>query len=150
MDFIVWASRVMHAAAASVWIGGLVFQNAVMAPVLRHDGEEVSGSSVVIGKRFSGFSWMCAWMMLATGVVLMLLDPRFIWFEYGVRWAVLLGLKQLIFILMVVYAFGIARLSAGLDTADGDTRSLILHRLRQFRTMSLLLGLCALVLAASM
>ncbi|HLF14839.1 MAG TPA: hypothetical protein VI932_08130 [Bacteroidota bacterium] len=150
MDFVVWACRVMHVAGATVWIGGLVFQNAVMMPVIRHEGEEASGLSVILGKRFAGFAWMCAWTMLVTGAILMLLDSRFVWFEYGMPWSVLLGFKQLIFILLVFYAFGIARLLARFEGADAETGNLILHRLRQFRTMSVLLGLCAMVLAVSM
>ena len=150
MDFVVWASQVMHVAAATVWIGGLVFQNAVMMPVVRHEGEEASRVSVILGKRFTGFAWMCAWTMLVTGAILMLLDPRFVWFEYRTGWSVLLGFKQLIFVLLVFYAFGVARLLGRLESADAQTGVLILHRLRQFRTMSVLLGLCAMVLAVSM
>jgi uncharacterized membrane protein len=150
VDFVVWASRVMHVSAASVWIGGLVFQNTVMMPVVRHEGGEASGVWVAIGKRFAGFTWMCAWTMLATGAILMLLDPRFVWFNYTTGWSVLLGFKQLIFVLLVFYAFGIARLLSGIDGADEATEVLIVHRLRQFRTISVLLGLCAVVLAVSM
>lgn len=150
MDFIIWSSRVMHVAAATVWIGGLVFQNAVMMPVVAHEGEETSRLSGILGRRFSGFSWMCAWSMLVTGSLLMLLDPRFVWFEFATGWSVLLGFKQLIFALMVFYAFGIARLLPALDGADDAKRTLVLHRLGQFRKISLLLGLCALVLAVSM
>ena len=150
MDFLVWACRVMHVAAATVWIGGLVFQNAVMLPVVRHEGEEASEMSVVLGKRFAGFAWMCAWSMLVTGIIIMLLDPRFVWLEYRSSWSMLLGFKQLTFVLLVFYAFGIARLLERLGTADAETGVLILHRLRQFRTMSVLLGLCAMVLAVSM
>lgn len=154
MDFIVWSCRVMHAAAATVWIGGLVFQNAVMLPVVRHEGEERSRLSGILAKRFAGFAWMCAWTMLVTGTILMLLDPRFVWFEYRTAWSVLLGFKQLTFVLLVVYAFGTARLQSLLGAGSGDappeTVALILHRLRQFRTVSLFLGLLALVLAVSM
>jgi uncharacterized membrane protein len=150
VEFVVWASRVMHVAAAMVWIGGLVFQNAVMMPVVRHEGEEASRVSIILGKRFAGFAWMCAWTMLVTGAILMLLDPRFVWFEYRTGWSVLLGFKQLMFVLLVFYAFGVARLLGRLESADAQTGVLILHRLRQFRTISVLLGLCAMVLAVSM
>jgi len=126
MEFVAWAGRVMHVVASMVWIGGK------------------------IGGRFVGFAWMCAWTMLVTGVILMLLDPRFVWFRYDTRWSVFLGLKQLIFVLLVFYAFGIARLLERLGGADNETGILILHRLRQFRTISILLGLCAAVLAVSM
>jgi len=140
----------MHVVGAIVWIGGLVFQNVVSMPVLRYEKEENSPSTVKIGIRFTGFTWTCAWTMAVTGIILMLLDPRFLWFEYGSRWAVFLGIKQLIFVLLVLYAFGIARLLGRLDGADEQTGILIMHRLRQFRTISILLGLTAAVLAVSM
>jgi uncharacterized membrane protein len=150
MDFVIWASRVMHVLASVVWIGGLVFQNVVSMPVLRYEGEEGSPSTVKVGGRFVGFTWMCAWTIAVTGCILMLLDPRFLWFRYGTPWAVILGFKQLLFILLVVYAFGIARLLVRLDGADEKTGLLIMHRLRQFRSISILAGLCAVVLAVSM
>jgi uncharacterized membrane protein len=150
LEFVIWASRVMHVVGSMVWIGGLVFQNVVSNPVLQYEGEERSASTLKVGTRFVGFVWICAWTMAVTGVILMLLDPRFLWFEYGTRWSVFLGLKQLIFVLLVFYAFGTARLLARLDGADGQTGVLIMHRLRQFRGISILLGLCAAVLAVSM
>lgn len=147
---MIWASRVMHVVGSMVWIGGLVFQNVVSMPVLRYRQEESTPSAMKIGARFTGFTWICAWTLAVTGVILMLLDPRFLWFEYGSLWAVLLGVKQLIFVLLVFYAFGIARLLGGLERADEQTGILIMHRLRQFRGISLLLGLSAAVLAVSM
>lgn len=150
MDFVIWASRVMHVLGSIVWIGGLVFQNVVSMPVLRYEGADQSPTTVKIGTRFVGFVWICAWTMSVTGLILMLLDPRFIWFQYSNQWSVLLGFKQLLFVLLVFYAFGIARLLGRLESADETTRLLIIYRLRQFRTMSILFGLCAAVLAVSM
>jgi len=140
----------MHVLSSVVWIGGLVFQNVVSMPVLRYEGEEGSPTTVKIGRRFVGFTWTCAWTIAVTGFILMLLDPRFLWFDYGTRWSVILGIKQLMFFVLVFYAFGIARLLGRLDGADGGTGLLIMHRLRQFRTISILFGLSAAVLAVSM
>jgi putative copper export protein len=152
VDFVIWAARVMHAAGFAVWVGGLVYQNAVMGPVLKHhnaQGLEPVRTTLV---RFQGFTWMCAWTMLTTGVVLMLLDPRFVWFEYSTAWSVMLGFKQLLFVFMLFYAFGYGRMLkrfiAGGD--DPETALLVLHRLRQFGALSVVLGLTAGVLAVSM
>jgi len=150
LEFVSWASRVMHVVGSMVWIGGLVFQNVVSMPVLQYEKEEGSASNMKVGARFVGFVWICAWTLAVTGFILMLLDPRFLWFEYGTQWSVFLGIKQLIFVLLVFYAFGIARLLGRLDEADEETGILIMHRLRQFRMISILLGLCAAVLAVSM
>lgn len=140
----------MHVVGSMVWIGGLVFQNVVSMPVLRYEGEEQSASTMKVGGRFAGFTWTCAWTIGVTGVILMLLDPRFLWFDYGTRWSLFLGIKQLLFVLLVFYAFGIARLLRRLEGADRETGALILHRLSQFRTLSILFGLTAAVLAVSM
>jgi hypothetical protein len=93
--------------------------------------------------------------MLITGVIMMLLNPNFIWFRYDNRWAILLGFKQLIFVLMIVYAFGYARMLdyLGSPSSNGgfnERAELYKHRVEQFRKISILLGITALLLGAAM
>ena len=102
MEFVAWAARVMHVAAFAVWVGGLVYRTAVMGPVIRHHKAENLDLLRISNTRFQGYCWMCAWTMLVTGAILMLLDPRFLWFEYDSRWSVMLAFKQIIFLLLVV------------------------------------------------
>ena len=93
--------------------------------------------------------------MMITGVLMMLLSPRFVWFRYEDRWSVLLLFKQIIFVLMVFYAFGYARMLKYLDapTSNGgfsDKAELYRHRVTQFRKISIFLGIIALLLGAAM
>ena len=132
-----------------------MFQSAVAMPVMQFESDESKAAQRKINKRFVGFVWMCVWTILITGVLMMLLSPHFLWFQYGNRWSVLLGLKQLIFLLMVVYAFGHARMLKYLDepSSNGgynERASLYVHRVKQFRTMSILFGVTAILLAAAM
>ena len=145
----------MHVFSAVVWLGGLMYQAAVAAPVARDQGEAGRVLQKLMGKRFTGFVWMSAWTMLATGAVLMLLSPRFIWFRYDDRWSILLLLKQILFVLMIVYAYGLARMEhyLGSPSSNGgfnERAELYKMRVAQYRTISVALGLAALLLAAGM
>ena len=86
---------------------------------------------------------------------MMLLDPRFVWFQYNNRWSVLLGAKQIVFLLMLFYAFGHARMLSYLDTpvSNGgfdEKAELYRHRANQFSTINIFLGIIGLLLAAGM
>lgn len=145
----------MHLFSAVVWLGGLMYQSAVVAPVAHDQGEAGRVLQKLMGKRFTGIVWMCAWTMLATGAVLMLLSPRFIWFRYADRWSIFLLLKQIVFVLLVVYAFGLARMEQylGSPSSNGgfnERAELYKMRVAQFRTISVALGIGALLLAAAM
>ena len=105
----------MHIFGVIVWLGGLMFQNAVVQPIVNFESPDVNAAMRKVFHRFTGFIWMSVWTVFVTGAILMLLNPRFFWFRYDDRWSVLLGFKQLIFILMIVYAFGHARMLASID-----------------------------------
>ena len=86
---------------------------------------------------------------------MMLLSPKFVWFQFPDRWSMLLGLKQLIFLLMLFYAFGHARMlrhveSPSPDGGIDDTARLYRHRAEQFRRISIALGITAVLLGAAM
>jgi len=145
----------MHIFSAIVWLGGLMYQGAVVSPVVQQQGEAARVLQKMMGKRFSGFVWMSAWTMAATGTILMLLSPRFIWFRYADRWSVYLLLKQIIFILLVFYAFGLARMEVylGSPSSNGgfnERAELYKMRVAQYRTISIALGIAAMLLAAAM
>ncbi len=129
-----------------------MFQNAVARPVFQL--EQADGPSTQMGRRFIGFIWMSAWTILITGILMMLMSTRFVWFAYSDTWSILLGLKQIVFLLMVVYAFGYARMLSHLSTSseEGSNESVDLYRLRvhQYRTISIFLGITAILLAAGM
>lgn len=145
----------MHVLSAVVWLGGLIFQGAVAGPIISQKGDHAKAAMRDVGRRFIGFIWMSVWTLLVTGVIMMLLDPRFVWFRYRDRWSILLGFKQLVFILMVLYAYGYARMMSYLDqpSSNGgfnERAELFRHRVEQFRKISIFLGLLAVLLAAAM
>lgn len=145
----------MHIFSVVIWLGGLMFQNAVALPIFQYEGDQANGAMRKVNKRFIGFIWMSVWTMFVTGVILMLLNPRFIWFRYEDSWSIYLAAKQVIFILMVLYAFGYARMLSYLEApaSNGgfnDKAELYRHRVNQFRKISIFLGIIALLLAAAM
>jgi uncharacterized membrane protein len=145
----------MHIFGMVVWLGGLMFQSAIIAPVLQSEGEPAKFAARKMNIRFVGFIWMSIWTMLVTGALMMLLSPKFVWFRYDTGWSVLLGLKQIIFILMVLYAYGYARMLTYLvqPASNGgfdEKADLYRHRVHQFRRISIALGITALLLAAGM
>jgi putative copper export protein len=115
----------------------------------------VKTSARKVTKRFVGFIWMSVWTIFITGVLLMLYNPRFQWLQFHDIWSILLGVKQVLFVLMVLYAFGYARMLHYLEqpSSNGgfdEKAQLYLQRLHQFRTISIVLGISALLVAAGM
>lgn len=110
MDFLLWTAKSLHVFSVVVWFGGLLYQAVVTIPVSRVEGKEFDPLTRHLLRRFQPFVWMCVWTILVTGVVLMLFNPRFVFFRYDDFWSVLLGMKQLVFVLMVFFAIGYARM----------------------------------------
>lgn len=105
MDFVLWVCRVMHIISSVVWVGGLIFINAVMNPVLEHDKGTRSATSMAVHKRFFGFVWMSLWVLIVTGALLMVSSPQFRWFDYSTPWRKLLAIKELSFLLMGFFSW---------------------------------------------
>jgi len=152
MDFLIWAVRSLHVFAVIVWIGGMLYQ----AVTIR--GDELRLPDAPTRRfiaRFRPFVWMSIWTILVTGVALMLFSPRFIFFRYQNTWSVLLGLKQLVFVAMVIFAFGATRMFARLDElleqgkAEEDAVPYFQQMLRLGR-VNVGLAIVAVLLAAGM
>ncbi len=150
MTFVLWVCRSMHIFGVTVWLGGLMFQSAVALPVTQFEGAEAQMAMRKISRRFVDFIWMSVWTICITGVLMMLLSPRFVWFQYPDQWSVLLGVKQVIFVLMMLYAFGHARMLRLMETGSGEAGELFRHRANQFRKISIALGILAVLLGAAM
>ncbi len=105
MDFVIWVCRVMHVISAIVWLGGLIFINAVMNPVVEYEKVTRNGVPMAIYKRFFGFIWMSLWTLLGTGILLMITSPQFRWFDFSTPWTKLLAIKELSFLLMAFFAW---------------------------------------------
>ena len=146
----------MHIFGVVVWLGGLMFQSAVATPIVQSEDDQQTKTIIrKINKRFMGFIWMSVWTILVTGVIMMIHKGYFFVFQNTDRWSILLGFKQLIFVLMVFYAFGYARMLKYLDSPSSnggfdEKAELYRHRINQFRFMSILLGIIAVLLSAAM
>ena len=132
-----------------------MFQNAIAQPVVNFESPDAKNAMRKVNRRFTGFIWMCVWTVFITGFIMMLLNPRFFWFRYDDRWSILLGLKQLIFIVMIFYAFGHARMLAFVDASGATSESeenirLSITRANQFRKVSIFLGITAMLMATAM
>jgi uncharacterized membrane protein len=145
----------MHLFGLVVWLGGLMFQSAVVRPVLHAQTEYSRNVQRMLMLRFTGFIWMSAWTMAITGVIMMLLNPRFLWFQYHDAWSVLLASKLVVFVLMIFYSFGYARMLDYLSSPSSnggfnEKAELYRHRINQFRIINIALGIFALMLGAAM
>lgn len=127
-----------------------MFQSAVAQPVTQFEGPEAQEAMRKVNRRFVDFVWMSVWTVCVTGLLMMLLDPRFLWFRYQDRWSVLLGLKQAVFLLMLFYAFGYARMLQRTGAGSGETAELERHRISQYRKINITLGITAVLLGAAM
>lgn len=151
MDFVLWVSRVMHVVSAVVWLGGLIFLNAVLNPVLRNQEMTRTEAAAAIVRRFIPFLWFSVWTILATGLFLMILSPRLIWLDISTPWSTLLLAKEVLFILLLFFSWQIKEVITRLgdggadEDVDGWWRSF--ERLVQ---RSVLAGLAALLCAAGM
>ena len=153
MDFVLWVCRVMHVVSVVVWLGGLIFINAMMTPVVEY--HQATRSAVVLGvyKRFLPFIWSSLWSLAITGLLLMVLSPRFIWFEYSTSWSQLLFVKQIIFVLWLfvswqtkqVYAKVEQSVDAGHEEFEGWRFALI-----RLVRRGIVLGIVSMLCAAGM
>lgn len=159
MDFLLWATGSVHLFCVVVWLGGLAYQAVVTLPVVRVTNSELVESHRHLIRRFLPFVWMCLWSILITGGVLMLFNPRFIFFRYGNAWSVLLGVKQAAFLLMCFFSVGYARMFSRMDEllsreggGDEALRSArpYYHSMLRYGKINLGLGIVALLAASGM
>lgn len=157
MDFLLWAARCLHIFGVVVWLGGLTYQSAVTLAVAKAEGAEFSPHMIHALRRFLPFVWMLVWTVLVTGVTLTLFSTRFVFFEFQDKWSVLLGLKQITFLLMVFFSFGYARMFARVDELINSTEEQsradafsFYKRMNQFGRITIALGILGLMLASGL
>lgn len=86
----------------------------------------------------------------------MLFSPRFIFFEFKDTWSIVLGLKQVTFLVMMYFSFGYARMVTRLieeeekEVRNHELLSLLQFRVGQFSTTLIVLGIVAIMLAAGL
>lgn len=143
----------MHVISSVVWVGGLVFINVVLNPVLEHEKGARSSISMAVHKRFFGFVWMSLWILLVTGALLMVSSPQFQWFDFSTPWRKLLAIKELSFLLMAFFSwqakkvFGQMELSV--ERADDSFEGWRLGYLKLARR-TIMVGFIAFLSAAAM
>ncbi|MCI0706711.1 MAG: hypothetical protein L0Y80_04395 [Ignavibacteriae bacterium] len=121
MDFVLWACRVVHIVSVVAWVGGLIFLNAVVKPIVEYDKASRSALNLKIQKQFLPFIWSSLWPLLVTGILLMLLSPRFLWFDYSTLWSKLLAAKQICFLLLLFFSWQVGKVLTQLEQAvTGD------------------------------
>ncbi|MBI5472420.1 MAG: hypothetical protein HY961_08760 [Ignavibacteriae bacterium] len=155
MEFLLWAARSLHIFGIVVWFGGLLYQSAVLVPVLRVEGKELSDLHRHFIRRYQPFVWMSASTVFVTGVALMLFNPRFVFFQFADRWSLVLGLKQVMFVVMMFFSVGSARMFSRVDemVMKGETAERVAPFFRQlelFGKLSVVLALVSLGLAAAL
>lgn len=152
---MIWVARSLHLFSVIVWLGGLMFQAAVTFPVARVEDRELDPLSLHIARRFQPFVWMRAWTLLVTGGALVLFDSRYQFFRYDTRWAVMLGIKQLLFLIMMFFAFGYVRMLTrvrDMITRNEPPETMIPYHKQMvlFARINVGLGLVAILIAAGM
>lgn len=158
MDFLLWAARSLHVFGVVVWLGGLTYQSAVSLAVAKAEGTEFSPQSIHSLRRFVPFVWMMVWTVLVTGVTMMLFSTRFVFLEFHDQWSVLMGMKQITFLLMVFFSFGYARMLARVYELINATRnqdpqddpSPFYKRMNQFGRITIVLGMVQIMLASGL
>ncbi len=153
MDFVLWVSRVMHVVSAVVWIGGLIFMNTVLHPVLHHRRETLSPTSIAIRQRFFPFLWSGLWTLFGTGIFLTLLSPRFLWLDFSTAWSQLLAAKVVLFLLLWFVSWQAARVVRNIETslsAEPETVEAWSATLEALIRRSIVLGIISLLCATGM
>ena len=155
MDFMIWAARTMHMFSVVLWLGGLLYQTAVLLPSLGAESNERILEVLGQLKSFLPFIWMSLTTLFVTGICLMLFSPRFLIFEYADWWSLALGIKQALFLVITVVSFGFTRmLTRAISSSETSGWSLQGTRYRdrvvQLSRMNVFLGVGALLLSASM
>lgn len=120
MDFVLWACRAVHLVSVVVWLGGLIFLNAVWKPIVEHQEATATRLSLETVMRFQPFVWSSLWPLLVTGLLLMLLSPRFIGFNYVTWWSMLLAIKQVAFLALAFFAWQQTKVIAHLEKTQAE------------------------------
>jgi uncharacterized membrane protein len=155
MDFLLWAARTLHVFGVVVWFGGLTYQAVVTFPVLNIGNGSINDQQCRFIRRFQLFVWMCVWTVLVTGAGLMLFDSRFVFFRFDDRWSVLMGLKQVVFLMMMFFSFGYLRMFKRVEEAisSGQETTMAAPYFKQmmlFGKVNIALAIIALLLAAGL
>ncbi len=158
MEFMIWATRSIHAFSIVVWLGGLLYMGGILYPVLRHERITVTPLYVQIERRFMGFVWMSIWTTAITGILLMLFSPKFQFGSYRAPWEILLLLKQIIFVAMIITAISSGKIVRKMESilaiapaSSMENQISVQHdRILVRRRLNIIFGLVALLISTRM
>ncbi len=138
-----------------VWLGGLFYQRVIFPSAVNKGWEQ--GNSIIrsFNRSFVNVGHGALGLLLITGAILMLSDPRFSLFSLQNRWSILLIFKQIIFLLVAFFFYGYSRMLRYLGTPSSnggfDERALIYkQRIDQYQKLSIFLGMTALIFGTAM
>ncbi|MBI4417449.1 MAG: CopD family protein [Ignavibacteriales bacterium] len=127
--------------------------NAVLNPVLRHQGDMPSSKALSLYRRFFPFLWSSLWTMLVTGTFMALLSPRFLGFDLSTTWGQLLAAKTGLFVLLLIVSWQAVAVVRRIEAfMESDARQAEAWN-RTFETLvrrSIVLGIASFLCAAGM
>ncbi len=158
LSFFHWMCRTLHLFSAVAWIGGLGFIGGVYGPVLDHFRARAFDIDLAVRRRFVGFMWTTAWGLGVSGVLLMMLDGRFLWGDWSTAWRQMLLAKQVLFALLVFVVFAISaslkEIMDGSPAGTPDDPATPLGRARRrialLTRYAIFFGILAILIAAAM
>jgi uncharacterized membrane protein len=105
MEFVIWACRVVHILSGAVLIGGMVYYNAVLTPVAEYEKASDQPWLRAVDLRFQGFIWSTVWPLLATGVILLLLQPNLSHLSLTDLWTWMMAVKLVSFLCLLFFGW---------------------------------------------
>lgn len=145
----------MHVFSVIVWFGGLMYQAVVLHPVASVEQKMIDTTTLHFIRRFLPFVWMSVWTLCITGIALMLFSPRFVLFQFDDGWSVLLAAKQILFLIMMFFSIGYARMFQRVHelVQKGERDAQVMtyfDQMIRFGKVNVALAICALLLAVGM
>lgn len=105
-----WALAIaywLHMAATIVWIGGLFFQAAILAPSIARSvpGPSRAGLLLAVRRRFEPLAWLSLAVLAFTGMMQMAASPHYAGFlQIHDRWSAAILAKHALIVIMVCAA----------------------------------------------
>jgi uncharacterized membrane protein len=160
----VWALAIaywLHMAATIVWIGGLFFQAAILAPAIARSLPIPSRAALLLAirRRFEPLAWLSLAVLAFTGMTQMAANPHYVGFlQIHDSWSAAILTKHLLIVIMVATAAvqtwvvqphldRVVILDAR-GAAPGDELKQLLHRQSRLSALNLALGMIVLALTA--
>ena len=153
LNFLLWVSRAVHVFGLLLWVGGLLYQEAVFLQTNDRAKNEVFSGFLTSGVRLSTLVGIAC--VGLTGIILMTSSPRFTGFQINDNWSLFLALKEIIFVGMLLlslsYASMVRYLAKPASNGGYDQRAQSYrHRIHLFRRLCIVLGFAAVLLSSGM